>query len=188
MAEQVLVRMYDGEPIRVPKGSRKADVIRRYYMNKHWDHIAAMEDKYGVPAGLLSRLIDRESAFNPRAKSKAGALGLMQIVKKWHPKVDPFNETEAITYGAKYLADRFRQFGDWEKALAAYNWGQGNLREALDKYGDAWLEKAPKETRDYVATLGEYTKPRERTGPINPRKMGTNETTMDQNTSSGRQP
>ncbi len=63
------------------------------------------------------------------------------------------NDTDAsIEYGAEYLSDLKDQFGSWELALAAYNWGPGNL----SKKG---IEKAPRETRDYIKKIMSRIKP-----------------------------
>ena len=85
--------------------------------------------------------------------SSAGAMGIAQIVPKWHPDVDPLNPTQSIYYAAQYLKNLQKQFGEWRKALAAYNWGPGNLSKAIIKYGDDWLDYAPTETRNYVTQI-----------------------------------
>lgn len=186
MSETINVRMYDGKIVRVPKGTRKADVIRRYYMNKYAPLVAEMENKHGIPASLFMRLLDRESAFNPRARSKAGAVGIAQLMPIHRKKVNPLDPKASITYATKYLGDHFKRFGSWEKALAAYNWGQGNLSEAINKYGDEWIKYAPKETREYVEALGRYIEPKVSSGPVNPRTRGTNSKTSNQTDDSTR--
>jgi soluble lytic murein transglycosylase-like protein len=67
----------------------------------------------------------------------------MQIVQRWHPNVDPLNVSDAIDYAGQYLAKLKKSTGSWQMALAAYNWGIGNLK-------NKGFENAPKETRDYV--------------------------------------
>ena len=53
--------------------------------------------------------------------------------------------------GREYRAVMERRYGgDLAKMWAAYNWGPGNLDEALRRYGDDWLRYAPAETRDYI--------------------------------------
>jgi soluble lytic murein transglycosylase-like protein len=107
----------------------------------------------GLPKNLLARVAYQESRFRDdiisgRKKSGAGAVGLMQIVPKWHPDVDPLNPVESIYYAANYLRQMNRKFGSWKLALAAYNWGPGNVKKVG---GD--ISKMPKETRDYVAQI-----------------------------------
>lgn len=99
--------------------------------------LMAAEDRHGIPRWLLCRLAWQESRFRDdiitgRTASSAGALGIMQIVPKWHPEIsraDILNPPAAIDYAASYLARLARQFGNWELALMAYNWGPGNVRK-----------------------------------------------------------
>jgi len=55
--------------------------------------------------------------------------------------------------GTSYLAQLYNQFGSWDLALAAYDWGPGNLSKAVATYGSSWLAHAPAETQNYVATI-----------------------------------
>ena len=109
----------------------------------------AAEKKYNLPHNLLARVSWQESRFrddiiNGDTQSSAGAVGIMQIVPRWHPDVDPFNPWDSIDYAGGYLKSLYKRFGDYPKALAAYNWGQGNLAKAITKYGDTeWLAHAP---------------------------------------------
>ena len=58
---------------------------------------------------------------------------------------------ERARVGRDYLAAMVREYdGDVSKALAAYNWGPGNLDKAVKQHGEAWLQNAPEETRSYV--------------------------------------
>lgn len=58
---------------------------------------------------------------------------------------------ERARVGRDYLAAMVREYkGDVAKAMAAYNWGPGNLDKAITEHGDNWLEHAPQETRNYV--------------------------------------
>ena len=111
---------------------------------------------YGLPPLLLARVAYQESRFRPdiitgATKSSAGAEGIMQIVPRWHPGVDPLDPAAAIDYAAKYLRGLYDRFGSWSLALAAYNWGQGNqskdLRDGV--VGNEW----PAETRAYVRDI-----------------------------------
>lgn len=114
------------------------------------DTIKAAEAQQGLPAGLLARVLYQESRFRPDVihggPNSAGAVGIAQIVPKWHPGVDATDPYASIQYAAGYLKDLYNQFGSWTLALAAYNWGPGNV----SKYG---LSKAPTETRNYVAQI-----------------------------------
>ncbi|MCW8917487.1 MAG: lytic transglycosylase domain-containing protein [Gammaproteobacteria bacterium] len=113
--------------------------------------IHATEEREGIPRDLLTRLLYQESRFRPdiitgQVKSSAGAEGIAQIVPRWHPGVDPLDPDQAIPYAGNYLAELHDQFGSWSMALAAYNWGPGNLRRQ-------GFQHAPAETRAYVAQI-----------------------------------
>jgi soluble lytic murein transglycosylase-like protein len=102
-----------------------------------------MEDKYKMPKGLLKQVAYHESNFNPSALSHKGAVGIMQLVPKWHPDVNARDPYDAIPYAAKWLTELYNRFGDWELALAAWNWGPGNMA----KYS---FHEAPRETKNFV--------------------------------------
>ncbi len=119
--------------------------------------IRYVEKDNGMPPRLLERLLYQESRYRAdiisgAVTSSAGAVGIAQIVPKWHPEIDPLNTTQAIQYAGKYLATLRNQFGDWRKALAAYNWGPGNLSKVNLKI-PLWLSQAPTETRRYVEEI-----------------------------------
>ncbi|THD45411.1 lytic transglycosylase domain-containing protein [Enterobacteriaceae bacterium ML5] len=108
-----------------------------------------LEGQYGLPAGLLRSVATTESGGDPYAKSKAGAEGLFQFMPgtakdmglKGAEVNDPAKSAEAA---AKYLSQLLSQTGgDLNSALAAYNWGIGNVKRK-------GLENAPEETRNYV--------------------------------------
>lgn len=112
--------------------------------------LLAAERKHGLPRYLLARLAWQESRYRDdivkgHTVSSAGAVGIMQIVPRWHPDVNPLDVPAAIDYAAAYLARLHRQFGTWELALKAYNWGPGNVGK--------WLANGrrnePKETAAY---------------------------------------
>lgn len=121
---------------------------QRYLPSLH-----AAEDAYAIPRDLLARLAYQESRFRDdiitgALRSSAGASGIMQLIPRFYPGVDPLDPYQSINAAAKSLAGYFKQFGTWKLALAAYNWGPGNLSKNLDKPG-IW----PKETLDYVSQI-----------------------------------
>lgn len=134
-------------------------------IRKVWDKIPAKaapflptlreaEIQYNLPPTLLTRMAHIESSFNPNAvNTKSNASGILQIVPRWHPGVDPFNPEAAIPYAGKFLRDLYNQFGTWEKAIAAYNWGGGNLSKLIAKRGDDWINHLPTETKNYISKV-----------------------------------
>jgi len=118
--------------------------------------INGVESKYGLPSGLLGRLADTESNFNPNAKNKSGASGMFQFMPDTAKGfgIDPFNVDQSADAAGKMLSSSLKQYGgDWNKALAAYNWGSGNLAKAIKQYGANWLDHAPTETKNYIKKI-----------------------------------
>lgn len=109
--------------------------------------------QYRVQPALLLAVIKAESSFNPTVISKAGAVGLMQLVPETairHGVRNLYDANENITGGAKhlrYLLDRFH--GNTRLALAAYNAGE----RKVDRYGQI---PPYKETQDYVKKVLVY--------------------------------
>ena len=109
---------------------------------------------YKLPHTLLHAVITAESSYNPDAVSRAGAVGLMQLMPetaKRYGVSDRRNPRQNIYGGSRYLRDLLKLFNnDVALALAAYNAGEG----AVKKYGN----KIPpyKETRNYVNKVIKY--------------------------------
>lgn len=111
------------------------------------------EDRNGIPRNMLARLLWQESRFREdiitgRVKSAAGAIGIAQFMPATAKelRINPLNPAEAIPAAGRYLSGLYARFGTWQEALAAYNWGQGNVsRKGLDK--------APAETRAYWSSI-----------------------------------
>lgn len=109
----------------VPAGNRKPTIPNDYLRL-----INESSQKYGVPAALMTALIHHESAgtWDPQIKGPSGDYGLAQIVLSQHPDItlqQAYDPTFAIPFVAKYLANSYKKFGDYNRALAAYNVGMG---------------------------------------------------------------
>lgn len=109
--------------------------------------------QYGVPAELVRAVVSKESNGNPNARSKKGAGGLMQLMPSTAADLgvqDVYDPEQNIDGGTRYLKQMLDRYnGDDARALAAYNWGPGNV----DKFGDNYIKVAPKETKDYVRKI-----------------------------------
>ncbi|MCB0793108.1 MAG: LysM peptidoglycan-binding domain-containing protein [Flavobacteriales bacterium] len=120
-------------------------------------------DRHGLPTELKYLAIV-ESALNPAARSRAGAVGLWQFIsstgKLYGLTVSSYVDERSDLYkstdaACRYLKDLYGVFGDWELALAAYNCGPGNVNKAIRRSGgrkDYWeaYNFLPRETRGYV--------------------------------------
>lgn len=115
--------------------------------------IAAAEQRHGLPPDLLARTLYQESRYREdiitgAVRSPVGAVGIAQLMPPTAADlgVDPLNPTQSIDAAGRYLAQLYRRFGNWTEALAAYNWGMGNVQRK-------GLAAAPKETRDYFTQI-----------------------------------
>lgn len=110
--------------------------------------IGNAETAHGLPENMLARLLWQESRYKADARSQAGALGIAQFMPTTAREmgIDPLIPSQAIPAAAKYLAGLYGRFGNWQEALAAYNWGQGNVARK-------GLANAPAETRNYFAQI-----------------------------------
>ncbi len=110
----------------------------------------------GVDPTVLLAQIQAESGGDPSAVSPKGATGLSQFMPDTATRygVNPSDPQSSIAGQAQYMRDLLKMFdGDYAKAVAGYNWGEGNVQRAIKRFGDNWLSRAPKETRDYVGKV-----------------------------------
>jgi soluble lytic murein transglycosylase-like protein len=109
--------------------------------------------KNDLPPELVAAVVNTESRFVPTARSGAGAIGLMQLVPRtgrWLGATDLTNPTQNIMAGTKYLKYLTERFnGDQQKAIAAYNAGEGNVR----RFGGV---PPFRETRNYVQRVRSF--------------------------------
>jgi soluble lytic murein transglycosylase-like protein len=112
--------------------------------------IATAARRHGLSPGLVKAVALAESGLDPTAVSPAGAQGLMQLMPATAQELgltEPFDPAQNLDAGCRYLKRLLTKYeGNLKTALAAYNWGQGNLvrrgRKAL-----------PPETRSFVGRV-----------------------------------
>jgi membrane-bound lytic murein transglycosylase D len=128
--------------------------------------IKAVLAEEGVPQDLIYQAV-AESGFQPQAANgRTGAGGMWQFMpygdygltrNGWYDeRFDPEKSTHAY---ARYMKQLYEQLGDWYLAMAAYDWGPGNVQKAVQRtgYADFWelyhRNALPQETKNYVPII-----------------------------------
>lgn len=120
------------EPTAISGTERKSlSRLQRQRRDEMIPIIRQIANIHSVDSALLTALIDVESGFEPRATSSKGAMGLMQLIPKTASQyglVHPYDPTQNIDAGARYLKDLLTSHnGNVPLAIAAYNAGQGSI-------------------------------------------------------------
>jgi len=150
-----------------PVRSRKHDPVR---------NLKRIFLQEGIP-GELVWIAEVESAMNPRARSRAGAVGLFQLTSETAGRFglrtglrdERLHPEKSARAAARYLKILHREFGSWPLAIAAYNAGEGRVERALDYRGVSSFEEVaaflPAETRSYVPRVMAIVADREGISP-----------------------
>lgn len=147
------------------------DLVEFLYPRFYKEIVQKNSLKFQVDPYLVLSVIREESRFNPKARSWAGARGLMQIMPRTGRylakllkirKYSLYNIRSNIAMGSFYLSRLIQQFGSYSYALASYNGGPGRMatriQKALDEpkilSGEHLIENIKiKETRNYIKTV-----------------------------------
>ena len=136
---------------------------RLWYPLRYEQIIRGHARHYDLDAALLAAVIYQESKFHPSARSKSGAIGLMQLLPQTaegiavHTGGNAFRTSDLydpeinVRYGAWYLHHLEQRYGDERTALAAYNAGQENV----DRWRAEGRGIAFPETRAYISRVEE---------------------------------
>jgi len=133
--------------------------------NRHRRVAAQMAERYGVDPEVFSRLVAKESGWDPNAKGAAGEIGYTQVMAETAinpglgvtPLKDRSDPVDNLRFGAEYLGKLIDYYdGDYSKALMAYNGGMGNVdkgtvskaaqKYASDLMGGKEVKSAPRTT------------------------------------------
>src|SRR6056297_123238 len=143
-------------PVNAPALAESPTVLRDPMRDPHAAAIAEASARFAIPEHWIRAVMQAESAGDPGAVSRAGAMGLMQVMpgtwaalRQDHDLgADPFDTRDNILAGTAYLRAMLDRYGTVGGMLAAYNAGPGRY--------DAFLSEGrplPAETRAYVAVL-----------------------------------
>jgi murein DD-endopeptidase MepM/ murein hydrolase activator NlpD len=126
----------------IGKGATGADANT----DKWRDIIDQAASEYGIDGDVIQAIMMIESGGNERAQSGAGAIGLMQVMPfHWGAGEDPWDPKQNVFKGAKILADNYKQYGNWDSAVAAYLGAvdaNGNPTTSTDLNGTSGIKYA----------------------------------------------
>ncbi|MGM0568141.1 MAG: transglycosylase SLT domain-containing protein [Elusimicrobiota bacterium] len=150
---------------------------KNYYITGGREHFSRYLDRAAIYIDMVKEILKEEelprdlayvviveSGYYPFARSRAGAVGLWQFMEKtakmkglkinyWiDERRDPYKSTRVA---ASYLRDLYEQFGSWEMALAAYNYGPTAVQRTINRWStkDYWEIFLPRETEDFVPKI-----------------------------------
>ena len=116
-----------------PPPKRVHATLKNFPLLNAWDdYIDIASQKHGVLWELIKAICIAESGIDPNAKSRVGAMGLMQLMPQTAKGLgvkDPWDPQQNIDGGSKYIAKQIKRFGSYRLALAAYNAGPGNVKK-----------------------------------------------------------
>jgi soluble lytic murein transglycosylase-like protein len=128
-----------------PSGFLRPDAeVRRA---AYYGMMSTMACEHGIPTGLFDAMIIQESRYNPVASSPKRAFGLAQLMPGTAAQlgVNPYDPTENLRGGARYLRAQLDRFGQVHLALAAYNAGPGRIKGGV--------VPRIRETQSYVSSI-----------------------------------
>ena len=145
VVEKAASKRKQAEPTRIAdQRNRPTRGVSRRQIERLITRTAA---KHDLSPELLRAVIEAESGFNHRAKSPVGAMGLMQLMPETADFLgvnDPYDPVQNLEGGGRYLKGLLDRYdGSVHRALAAYNWGPGNL----DRRG---YDNIPGQTRHFI--------------------------------------
>lgn len=139
-----------------PGGSSSTPIPSSYSSNAPADLQQKAKDyaaKNNVPESVAMRMLSTESGGVNGLTSSKGAAGLLQLMPGTAADLgvtDSMNVDQNLDAGYRYANQMYNKYGDWGQALAAYNWGQGNMDAYLKTGQGLKGQPMPTETIKYV--------------------------------------
>ncbi len=142
--------LHNSSVSKIRQGHHKEDLA--HSRDRIDDIIDHASKKYNVDSDLVRAVVQAESDFNTTCTSSKGAMGLMQLMPETAKELgvkNAYNPVENIMGGTRYLKSLLERYdGNIPLALAAYNWGMGNVERHPGKL--------PQETRTYIARINQF--------------------------------
>lgn len=141
--QELEVSKYQQIPMKVQTNPSRAEIE---------NIIGQASETYGVDSGLIKAVVKAESDFDNSTTSHKGAMGLMQLMPETAKDLgvrNSYDPVENIMAGTRYLKGLLDRYdGNVTLALAAYNWGMGNV--------ERHPERLPRETQTYIARVNKF--------------------------------
>ena len=142
----------------LPQVSQVGMGLGRFGGGSKWN-FADVANKYGLTNAEMYAQMMQESGGNPNLTSKKGAQGLFQLMPATQTQfgvTNPNDPSQSANAAGMYMQQLLQKYnGNYAEALAAYNWGPGNLDKDIAANGQNWLTKAPRETQGYVSQIAQ---------------------------------
>ena len=156
----VAVVLLSGGAVSAPAMAQELPAARSAAVHPYAGHVADAARRFGIPEAWIWAVMRVESGGNSRAVSRAGAMGLMQIMPatwaglrtRYGLGPDPFDVRDNIMAGAAYLREMHDRYGNASAMLAAYNAGPGRYDDFVSRG-----RPLPAETVGYLAQLAPIT-------------------------------
>ncbi len=156
----VAVVLLSGGAVSAPAMAQELPAARSAAVHPYAGHVADAARRFGIPEAWIWAVMRVESGGNSRAVSRAGAMGLMQIMPatwsglraRYGLGSDPFDVRDNIMAGAAYLREMHDRYGNASAMLAAYNAGPGRYDDYVSRG-----RPLPAETVGYLAQLAPIT-------------------------------
>ena len=148
MCDRSIIARIEPDEVPYPEDAPPSPPVVAAARGPYADIIDNVSAEQGVDGRLVKAIIQVESAYQERARSRKGAMGLMQLMPdtaRQYAAADPYEPRSNIEAGIKYLKSLLQRF-ELPLALAAYNAGEATVR----RFGG--IPPYP-ETRDYVARV-----------------------------------
>ncbi len=164
--EKARLQQYIGEsgpPTDPHAAAWLSDLEAKMFGNRQYasqaQKVQELERKYNLPSGMLFGVWGQESNFGMHTRaSSAGAIGPMQLMPDVyrHRNIDPNDFGQSSDVAANMLSGYMKKYHDPEKALAAYNWGPGNVDADIAAHGVNWKKFLPSQTQGYIPGVQRY--------------------------------
>jgi soluble lytic murein transglycosylase-like protein len=139
----------------LPQNDASCTTLAAPYNNDYALEACQDAQSVNIPAPYFVKQIYTESGFNPYVVSSTGDIGIAQFQLKTAQGlgINPYDPHAALLGAAELMSRYYDHYGEYAKALAAYNAGSGSLESAVSQCGLAWQSCLPATTQKYITLI-----------------------------------